>query len=578
MPFSQGTPIVLTAPLTESIEHAGFFIQMAMASMPSWMEKVLNWKYPNWKDLPREQDNSAKVAPCGLRVVEETLKRIFGPDQVVVADPEMVDRFIGPETRIVAVSTHNPLGTTFAAGVYASLFGSSREPINAKYTKDLLTKIHNHPCRANYKVILGGSGSWQLPATNMLDQLGIDCVVEGRAESKEVQELFRHAYAGQAIPRTIHAHHPASYAEMIVPQSRTSFGVIEMTTGCGRRCSFCVPDLNPRVSFPKEDIMKAVEANLAQGGNQISLATEDMFIWEADTYGPFFKPNNEALIDLYHSIAEKEGVKHILLSHSTIAPAVLEPELIRELAEILLPKSPIRLPRVSTHPEKRVLSPLIGIETGSARMGQRIMAGKALPFQISDWPSIVINGLEILNRNNWFPVLTLIIGAPDETDDDCRATLDLLYETERRGLHAFWVPSIFTPLEGTRNAHDKELQETRQISRLQWQVLMKAWQLTSHLGLGSKTSMRMWAIGSFIMWGLKLRWTNGPNFTWPLFLFSGAISEDWMHRTGKLYQGQPLKIKTREELIASISSKNQQAIATAAAKTSGLYTLSRHRA
>ena len=29
-----GVPIVLTAPLTGSIDHAGFFIQMSLASIP----------------------------------------------------------------------------------------------------------------------------------------------------------------------------------------------------------------------------------------------------------------------------------------------------------------------------------------------------------------------------------------------------------------------------------------------------------------------------------------------------------------------------------------------------------------
>src|ERR1044072_2615148 len=37
-----GKLIVLTAPLTESIDHAGFFIQMALASIPKWLEFVLN--------------------------------------------------------------------------------------------------------------------------------------------------------------------------------------------------------------------------------------------------------------------------------------------------------------------------------------------------------------------------------------------------------------------------------------------------------------------------------------------------------------------------------------------------------
>ncbi len=41
-----GRKIVLTAPLTEAIDHAGYFIQMAMASLPIWMEGVINRKYP----------------------------------------------------------------------------------------------------------------------------------------------------------------------------------------------------------------------------------------------------------------------------------------------------------------------------------------------------------------------------------------------------------------------------------------------------------------------------------------------------------------------------------------------------
>ena len=73
-----------------------------------------------------------------------------------------------------------------------------------------------------------------------------------------------------------------------------------MTTGCGRRCAFCLPDLNPRISVPKDQIMDG-RARQRRGGNkQISLATEDMFIWRTDEAGlPFFFPNREALLDLY---------------------------------------------------------------------------------------------------------------------------------------------------------------------------------------------------------------------------------------------------------------------------------------
>ena len=53
VPADGGRLIVLTAPLTETIDHAGYFIQMSMASLPMWLEGILNRKYPNWRDVER---------------------------------------------------------------------------------------------------------------------------------------------------------------------------------------------------------------------------------------------------------------------------------------------------------------------------------------------------------------------------------------------------------------------------------------------------------------------------------------------------------------------------------------------
>ena len=212
-----------------------------------------------------------------------------------------------------------------------------------------------------------------------------------------------------------------------MPDRRTTFGVVEMTTGCGRRCQFCLPDLNPQIDVSKAQIMFGVQANVREGNKQISLATEDMFIWgQVHTGTPFFFPNREALLDLYSSVVTTPGVEQHVLSHATIAPAVVDPILIEKLSDMLLDKSPIRLPLLSTHPEKRALVPLIGLETGSTRLAKQIMPSKGVPFPIDDWPSVVVNGLQVLNANNWFPAMTLIIGSPGETDEDFKATCDVL--------------------------------------------------------------------------------------------------------------------------------------------------------
>ena len=140
-PADGGRLIVLTAPLTEAIDHAGYFIQMAMASLPVWLEFIINKKYPKWRQVERNDDGSARYMPAGVRLVEKSLLREFPAGDVIACYPDDLDRFIGPNTRVVAVSTHNPLGVTFAAGVYTSIFGSSRQPINSFYARQMFDRI-----------------------------------------------------------------------------------------------------------------------------------------------------------------------------------------------------------------------------------------------------------------------------------------------------------------------------------------------------------------------------------------------------------------------------------------------------
>jgi radical SAM superfamily enzyme YgiQ (UPF0313 family) len=554
-PKGKGKLIVLTAPLTETIDHAGYFIQMGMASMPVWMEGVMDHKYPEWRRVERNPDGTARAMPAGVRLVQKSLEREYGKDDIVACYPDDLHKFIGPRTRVVAVSTHNPMGVTFAAGVYASLFGSSREPINAKYAKVMFDKIKGNPYRDFFKVIVGGPGGWQIIQTDSYEELGIDCVIEGRSESADTLDLFHRAIHGEKLPRRVHAAHPEKRDEILMSDARTTFGVVEMTTGCGRRCHFCNPDLNPQIDLPREKILEGVRANVDEGCKLISLATEDMFIWgQVDTEIPFFFPNREALLDLYSEVVHTPGVEKFVLSHCTLAPIVVDPIMIRELTDILLPKSPIHLPAVSRHPQKKVLSPLAGLETGSIRLAKKMMPSKGAPFSIEDWPSIVLESLRIMNENSWFPMLTLMIGNPGETDEDVMDTLDLVYEMERRGLHAFLIPSVFTPLNDTRMMNERGVSESRQLSPLQWQLILKCWKENLYLGLYSWWGPPAWRFGSFLLWLMKLRKLNGPNFTWPLLMFSGVLPEGTMKRLGRIYPGKPLITKNRKELLSSIRS------------------------
>src|SRR5271169_4154344 len=87
-PADGGKLIVLTAPLTETIDHAGYFIQMALASLPVWMEFVINNRYPTWRTVEHNPDGTARYMPAGVRLVEESLLREFHREDIVVCYPD----------------------------------------------------------------------------------------------------------------------------------------------------------------------------------------------------------------------------------------------------------------------------------------------------------------------------------------------------------------------------------------------------------------------------------------------------------------------------------------------------------
>ena len=149
------------------------------------------------------------------------------------------------------------------------------------------------------------------------------------------------------------------------------------------------------------------------------------------------------------------------------------------------------------------------------------------------------------------------------------ATLDLVNEVERRGLHCMWVPSIFTPLVRTRMEHGEGVRETQALTQLQWQVIMKAWTIASRIGLQTTWGKLSFGLGALILWAARLRRVNGPNFTWPLVQFSGAVPEHWLERAGRVYAGRPLPRITRDELMPTVRTDWREVIADARANRPG---------
>jgi radical SAM superfamily enzyme YgiQ (UPF0313 family) len=150
----------------------------------------------------------------------------------------------------------------------------------------------------------------------------------------------------------------------------------------------------------------------------------------------------------------------------SLAPAVHNPQMVKELAEILIERS------WYSFDKKEIITAETGIETGSTRLMKKYMAGKMLPFKPEQWPEIVTDAFGILNDNNWYPLATLIVGLPDEKEEDVLQTLELM--DKLKGYNAFYVPLFFVPLENCVLMNKKGA-EMDSLSQARWDLFIKCW-------------------------------------------------------------------------------------------------------
>jgi radical SAM superfamily enzyme YgiQ (UPF0313 family) len=459
-----GRKIVLAASTSESSEYMrSTWRQMLLATLPAQYAKYFRTDWST--EVETAPDGQAKYVPQGLRVVEALLLERFAAEDIAVCYPDQLDRFVGPETRVVGIHAHNPLGITFATDVYAYFYGRDVEPINAAEFRRLILHPALSRHREHLKIIVGGPGAWQIEKKNLQDEWGVDTIVDGEAETV-VLDLFERALRGEPLPRKVECKSPP--LEAIPPlRGRATYGAVEITRGCGRGCQFCSIALRAGKSIPLPQILENVRVQVAQGADSILLVTEDLFLYEM---GPKFAVNTPALARLFESVAAVPGVNYVGLTHGTMAPVVVDTGLIPAL-QIAVDKSVHRHP-ASTHPENRYQNLFVGIETGSVRLFKQYMKGKGYPFRPEQWPEVVLKGMEILNRHNWFPFCTWILGLPGETDDDTRESLELLYALR----DAKWcvVPTLFVPLEDTR-LERKQSARIYNLTDLQWEFFFTCW-------------------------------------------------------------------------------------------------------
>ena len=471
MAKNSGVKVVLTASATEMSDFynntfVAFVAGFAKGPIPLWfLRKTL---YP---PVERNDDRRARCAPYGLRKVESLLlENGFDKSEVAVVHPFDLDAFIGPDTKAVGISSMDPTGMGYVSKTYSSLVGGGK-PMNAIEFRKLVSQR----CIRKYKpkVIVGGFGAWQLERQKVAERYGVDCVIIGEGE-QVVPEIFRKAVNGEPIPHVVRV--DKSFESENVPMIRHAaiHGCVEISRGCGRNCQFCTPTMQKKRDVPLEKIMKEVKTTVREGSSGITLVTEDIFLYGAKDKR--FVPNVEAVLKLIKSVASYPGVKAIQPAHMSLAPVVHNPEMIKEIAEILIDYN------WYTHGKKPIVTAETGVETGSVRLMRKYMAGKMLPFKPEQWKEIVRQAFGILNDNDWYPLATLIIGLPDEKEEDVVETLELM--DDLKDYYAFYVPLFFVPLENCM-LMNKRGAELDSLSKARWEFLSRCWEYNSRIWLNS---------------------------------------------------------------------------------------------
>ncbi len=385
--------------------------------------------------IPEDSEGRALYAPYCLRKVETILLSRFDSREVIVVNPDSIHKYVDHDTKIVAVSTVDPLSMGPPVTTFCTLLKGTTGPItyiSSEFEK-LMKRLKRLKDKFNFKIVVGGPGAWELKNENLLNRYSIDHLIIGEAEGG-LAEVFERLVKGERLPRIITMKYSTEFRPIVRPSID---GLIEVTRGCGRGCKFCSPTTRPFRSVPLEVIVKEAKVNLRYW-KTLHLVTEDFLRYGSST----FNVNKNAVLKLVYTL-RMLGTDNISPLHTTFATVVQAPDIIREISEVF---------EVNISSGKYI-GTQIGLETASTRLIEKYMAGKARPFDPSKWVDIVEEACNILHENQWVVVSTLILGLPDETDDDIYKTIELM--DRLKDFNIVWVPCIFTPLEITPLAGSK---------------------------------------------------------------------------------------------------------------------------
>jgi radical SAM superfamily enzyme YgiQ (UPF0313 family) len=441
----------------------------------------------------------ANYAPYGLRKVEASLVRDgYSREDVVVAHPDHIEKFIGPGTEVVGTYEMDPLGMGPVTMTFT--YGRKQMSFDEFYSRDLHLRIKAAKERngSNAKVIAGASGTWQYnydpskieeyglygivegdlggigPEMDGAGGMFFDALINGEMETAnpfkknkfkvEIKEFNREnqKYHG----RFIHYRDEPSVEEIPTIINPSMHGMVEVMRGCGRGCKFCDVTLRPLRYYPVEKVQQEIKINIKYGGAKNAwVHSDDIFVYGMNPRTTKnMQPNREALEELFKGIMAT-GIEHTNPTHGTLAGAIADERLIPNISKT-----------IKASPDNHI-GIQCGFETGSIRLIGKYADRKLAPFKPSEWHWVVKKAVKTLNENYWVPAFTLIMGLDNnETAEDSWETIQLIHEleTEQPNSKFTTTPLTFVPIGLLEKAQFYDIGNNMDAPKLG--VMYKTWQ------------------------------------------------------------------------------------------------------
>lgn len=478
------------------------------------------------------------LAPLGTRRIQESTSLHFGDDKVIAQHPFMIENAISDDTKIVGLTEMSPLGI----GTVDTAISWSNDPWNREWFIRLTTKLKRLKERFKFKVVVGGPGSWQLlrPFTDYMRRvdtprsreskkdlevtvdlrkkekidpwvknvLGVDYVVEGEADVT-APDIFESIMEDDA-PEVIRSMTNSIKSLEDIPEITrpTLTGTVEIMRGCGRGCDFCAPNLRTKRDFPIDRLVREAKRNIAVGQRAIWLLTEELTLYGCDNQDKI--PNADKIVELFQSL-KNAGAEKIGATHWTFAGVRAAPEMVEKLSKInnLGPG------------EWMGVQP--GLEFISPRLVRKYMPYKMKPYAPEEYTETVKEAIKIMNRNYYYPAITLVVGHPEEEDDEVDMTTDFINELSSKiGLKGIIAPLLYVDYYKPERSMDYDM-----MNEHHWKLYYTAWKhnsrqfsqdiwlATQSFGLISRyaTILGTYAVSGTIMRFLRSQFRNRFGYT-----------------------------------------------------------------